>query len=73
MLKADKMSKGKDFMDFDKGQIVIATRLGQSHSKIVVGCFPVCSGPRKEDQQNGNRVMESQGSLMHVGNESWPP
>ena len=40
VLEAGKMGKRKDLRDFDKGQILMARRLGQSISKIagLVGC-----------------------------------
>jgi len=40
------MGKRKNLSEFDKGQIVMARRLGQSISKTaaLVGVFPVCSG-----------------------------
>ena len=40
MLEAGKMGKHKDLSEFDKGQIVMARRLGQSISKTaaLVGC-----------------------------------
>ena len=40
MLEAGKMAKRKDLSEFDKGQIVMARRLGQSISKTaaLVGC-----------------------------------
>ncbi len=55
MLEAEKMGKRKDLSEFDKGQIVMARRLGQSISKTaaLVGCsqsavVSIKSAPRKE-------------------------
>jgi len=41
MLDAREMGKNKDLSDFDKGQIDMARRLGQSISETarLVGCF----------------------------------
>lgn len=40
MLEAEEMDKPKDLSEFDKGQIAMAIRLGQSASEIadLVGC-----------------------------------
>ena len=50
MLEAGKMIKDKDLSEFDKGQNVMARRLGQSISKTVVPGLQwsesIKSGPR---------------------------
>ncbi len=75
------MGKRKDLSKFDKGQIVMARRLGQSISKTaalvgssrsaVVSIYQK-GGQRKEQMWTGDMVMGGQGSLLHVGSEDWP-
>ena len=86
VLETGKMGKHEDLSEFDKGQIVMPRRLGQS-----ISCSDPCSelqlllvvpslqwsvsiriGPRKKQWWTGNRVVGGQGSLMHVGSEGWP-
>ena len=51
VLETGKMGKRKDVSDFDKGQIVMARRLGQSISKRQVLWSVVSkSGPKKDNQ-----------------------
>ena len=79
MLEAGKMGKRMDLSEFDKGQIVMARRLGQSISKTaaLVGCsrsavvriYQKCS---KEGTVVNLRKGHGQGLLMHVGSEGWP-
>ena len=57
------MGKCKDLSKFDKGQIVMARRLGQSISDTaaLVGCsrsaVSIKNGPRKEQRSISERVM----------------
>ena len=74
------MGRSKDLRDFDKGQIVMARRLGQSISETarLVGCSRSAvvstyrSGPRRDKPQTGDRVLGAQGSSMRKGNEGYP-
>ena len=67
------MGRSKDLSDFDKDQIVMARRLGQSISETVrlVG-GPTDSGPRRDKPQTGDRVLGAQWSSMREGNKSYP-
>ncbi len=72
------MGKWKGLSDFDKGQIVMARRLGQSISKTacLVGCslLAVVSTHKnvatKDNRWTGVRVMGAQGSVLLVGSKS---
>ena len=80
MLDAGEMGRSKDLGDFDKGQIVIARRLGQSISETarLGGApgqqwrVPTDSGPRRDKSQTGDMVLGAQGSSMREGNEGYP-
>lgn len=65
VLEAGKMGECKDLIEFDKDQIMMV-RLGQS------AVVSIKSGPRKKQRWISNRVIGSQGSLMHVVSEGWP-
>lgn len=62
--KQEKLDKLKDLSDFNKGLIIMAWPQGQSISKTEGGVFLVFhgqylpkSGPKKDDQWTGIRVM----------------
>ncbi len=71
------MGKRKDLSDFEKGQIVMATRLSQSVSKTasLVGVsgmqwfVPAKSGGRRDSRWTSARLMGAQGSVMHLMSE----
>ena len=79
VLETGKMAKRRDANGFDKGQTVMDRLLAQSISKtafvecsrFAVGHY-LASVRRKEQWWTSNRVMGGQGSMMHVGSESWP-
>lgn len=84
VLKAGSLGAGhrgkiKDLSERDKGQIVVARQLGQSICKsgAVFRCLRsamvrfIKSGQRKEQGRTSGRVMEGQGSLMHVRSQSF--
>lgn len=69
-------SNRKDLSEFDKGQIMMATRLNVRTSPKVQLLWGVpglrwlvsfTSGPRKKQWWTCDRVMDDQGLLMHVG------
>ena len=73
------MGQRKDVSDFDKGQIVMARRLGQSISRTaaLVGCsrsavVRTYQKWSKEGKPVNRRQGQTRGSLMHVGSEGWP-
>jgi len=64
----------KDLGDFDDGQIVMARRLGQSLSetaRLVRSSVMRIYQQRRDKPQTGDRVLDVQGSLMHMGNEGY--
>ena len=73
MLDAGEIGRSKDLSDFDKGQIVMARRLGQSISetaRLVVSTHRQWSEENKP--QTGDRMLGAQGSSMRKGNEGYP-
>ncbi len=78
-IETGKMGKCKDLSEFDKGQIVMAKRLGQIISKTValVGCsrsavVSIYQKWSKEGTEVNRRHGHGQGSLMHVGSNGGP-
>ena len=73
------MGKRKDLSNFDKGQIVMARRLGQSISKTAafVGCSQsAVADTHQKQSKEGKAVNQQQGhgqdSLMRMGSKGWP-
>ena len=73
------MVKRKDVSDFDKGQIVMSTRLGQSISRTaaLVGCsrsavVRTYQKWSKEGKLVNRQQGQTRGSFIHVGSEGWP-
>ena len=69
-----------DLNDLDKGQILMARQPGQSifEAAGLAECsqctmyVPAKSGPRRDNQWTGNRVMGARGCLMCTVSEGWP-
>ena len=77
MLDEGEMDRHEDLSDFDKGQIIMARRLGQSIQNGLWGApgqhswVATDNGPNDKPQA-GDGVMGTQGSPMHKSNEGLP-
>ena len=75
------MGKHYDLSAFGKKQVAMAWHLGQSIATTAAFFRDVLgvqrSGPtkavqEKKSNEQGDRVMGGQGSMMHAGSSSWP-
>ncbi|ROL33036.1 hypothetical protein DPX16_5931 [Anabarilius grahami] len=68
------MGKRKDLSEFDKGQIVMARRLGQSVSKTaaLVGCSRSAVVSIYQKCSKEGTVMNRRQGHGRVGSEGWP-